>query len=44
MESYLSSAKLLVSLVPLIFFVLTGAAQAQPDDKELVAKGQYIFS
>jgi hypothetical protein len=25
-------------------FVVTGMAQAQSDNKELVAKGQYIFS
>jgi mono/diheme cytochrome c family protein len=43
MESYLNSAKLLALLVSLIALA-AGAAQAQTDNKELVAKGQYIFS
>src|SRR5215475_5175991 len=43
MESYLNSAKLLALLVSLIALA-AGAAQAQTDNQELIAKGQYIFS
>src|SRR4029077_16523768 len=44
MDSYLNFDKVIVVLVPLIALLLAGVAQAQTDNKELVAKGQYIFS
>jgi mono/diheme cytochrome c family protein len=44
MGSYLNSAQLVSLLVPLVALLLAGAAHAQTDNKELVAKGQYIFS
>src|SRR5499426_634380 len=43
MESYPKSAKLLALLVSAIALA-AGAAQAQTDSQELIAKGQYIFS
>src|SRR5262245_63193875 len=43
MESHLNSAKLLALLVSAIALA-AGAAQAQTDNQELIAKGQYIFS
>src|SRR5262245_25589199 len=43
MESYLNSAKLLALLVSHIA-LLAGAASAQNDNKELIAKGEYVFS
>ena len=43
MESHLNAAKLLALLVSLIALA-AGAAQAQTDNQELIAKGQYIFS
>ena len=43
MDSYLNFAKVIAVLVPLIALLLAGAAQAQTDNKELVAKGEYIF-
>ena len=44
MGSYLNSGKLVSLLVLLIALLLGAAAHAQTDSKELVAKGQYIFS
>src|SRR5262245_57569700 len=43
MESYLNFAKVLALLVSLIA-VPAGAAYAQTDNQEMIAKGQYIFS
>src|SRR5262245_27301327 len=43
MESYLHFAKLLALLVSLIA-LLAGVASAQNDNKELIAKGEYVFS
>src|SRR5262245_49268728 len=43
MESYLNSAKLLALLVSHIA-LLAGAASAQNDNEELIAKGEYVFS
>src|SRR5262245_6150728 len=43
MESYLHFAKLLALLVSLIALA-GGTAQAQNDNKELIAKGEYVFS
>src|SRR5262245_13311680 len=44
MESHLNAAKLLALLVSAIVLVAAAAAQAQTDNQELIAKGQYIFS
>ena len=44
MGSYLNSDKVIALLLLLIALLLAATAQAQTDDKELVAKGQYIFS
>jgi len=44
MDSYLNFDKVIVVLVPFIALLLAGVAQAQTDNKELVAKGEYIFS
>ena len=43
MDSYLNFDKVIVVLVPLIALLLVSVAQAQTDNKELVAKGEYIF-
>ena len=44
MDSYLNFDKVIAVIVPLIALLLPVATQAQTDNKELVAKGQYIFS